>query len=167
MSRLFDIPNVIDSDDWYTPAWVFYGMGIEFDLDVATPDELIPWIPARARYTVADDGLSSPWYGVVWCNPPYSAPTQWCRRWASHSDGALLIRADLSTGGPFTAFTAASSIYVPSRRLQFVSGTGRKSGAVNFSTIILGRGATVDAGLLRLAETHGGTARLLAPEATS
>lgn len=161
MTRLFAIDDALDSDAWYTPAWVFEGLGVTFDLDVASPDGGLPWLPAKAHYTVADDGLLQPWHGLVWCNPPYSAPTQWCRRWAHHPDGFLLIRADLSTSGPAAAFAAATSIYVPAKRLQFVSGTGAETGAVNFSTVILGRGATADAALHRLATRSGGSARTL------
>jgi hypothetical protein len=97
----------------------------------------------------------------VWCNPPYSAPTAWCRRWAEHPDGCLLIRADLSTSGPFTAMSAASGLYVPAKRLQFVNGQGGRTGAVNFSSLLLGRGDECDAAVDRLARRHGGTARQL------
>ena len=160
MTRLFDIADALDSDAWYTPSWIFDGLGLTFDLDVAAPAEPQAWLPAVERFTVADDGLLQPWHGVVWCNPPYSAPTAWCRRWAEHSDGCLLIRADLSTSGPFAAFAAASSFYVPPKRLQFVNGHGGETGAVNFSSILLGRGATCDAALKRLEARYGGAARL-------
>lgn len=163
MSRLFDVEDALDSDAWYTPAWIFDGLGVTFDLDVASPDGGLPWLPTRAFYTVADDGLLQPWHGLVWCNPPYSAPTAWCRRWAQHPDGFLLIRADLSTSGPAAAVAAASSLYVPPKRLQFVSGAGAETGAVNFSTVILGRGATADGALARLAAKYGGSARQLVP----
>ena len=159
--RLFGIGDALDSDAWYTPPWIFDGLGVEFDLDVAAPAEPLAWIPARHRYTVADDGLALPWFGLVWCNPPYSAPTAWCRRWAEHPDGFLLIRADLSTGGPYVAFTAATSIYVPAKRIQFVNGQGGGTGAVNFSSVLLGRGATADAAIARLAAKCGGSGRLL------
>lgn len=164
-TRLFGIADVLDSDAWYTPRWVFDGLGIEFDLDVAAPADGIDWIPARAHYSVTDDGLAQPWHGTIWCNPPYSAPTAWCRRWAEHPSGCLLIRADLSTGGPFVALSAASSMYVPAKRLQFVNGHGEGSGAVNFSTVLLGRGPVADAGITRLAATCGGAARLLRKDA--
>lgn len=159
--RLFPIEDALDSDAWYTPPWVFEGLGVTFDLDVAAPAEPLEWVPARQRYTVADDGLLQPWFGLVWCNPPYSAPTAWCRRWAQHSDGFLLIRADLSTGGPFAAVSAASSMYVPAKRIQFVNGHGSGTGAVNFSSVLLGRGATADAAIGRLEAASGGAARLL------
>lgn len=159
---MFALDAEDSSDAWYTPGWVFDGLGLVFDLDVASPSFELPWIPARQRFTVADDGLAHPWWGLVWCNPPYSAPRQWCTRWAAHEGGgALLIRADLSTSGPLAAFTAATSIFVPAKRIQFVDGAGKPSGAANFSTVILGRGDRVDAALERLAASSGGTARRL------
>jgi hypothetical protein len=162
VTRLFGIPDALDSDAWFTPPWVFEGMGLTFDLDVASPSEPLDWLPARSRYTVADDGLLQPWFGLVWCNPPYSAPAAWCRRWATHDPGGcILLRADLSTSGPFAAFAAASSMYVPPKRLQFVNGRGGSTGAVNFSSVILGRGEVADGGLARLASATGGAARLL------
>lgn len=161
MSRLFAIENVVDSDDWYTPAWIFDGLGLTFDLDVAAPDGGPPNVPAQAFYTVADDGLLSPWFGTVWCNPPYSAPTQWCRKWATHEAGCILIRADLSTGGPFAAWSAAHAAYVPPKRLQFTSGAGKATGAVNFSTIMLGRGEHVVQAMFDLAAKYGGATRVL------
>lgn len=158
MSRLFPIDNVIDSDDWYTPAWIFDGLGLTFDLDVAAPDGGAPNVTALAHYTVADDGLLQPWHGYVWCNPPYSAPTAWCRKWATHEPGGcLLIRADLSTGGPYAAWSAAHAAWVPSKRLQFVSAAGHPSGGCNFSTVLLGRGPLAVQAMHRLAATHGGT----------
>lgn len=161
MSRLFAISDALDSDAWYTPAWVFDGLGIAFDLDVAAPSEVLPWVTARRRYSVGDDGLIQPWHGTVWCNPPYSAPTAWCRRWAEHGDGCLLIRADLSTSGPHVAMAAATSLYVPAKRLQFVNGHGGITGSVNFSTVLLGVGPVSDAGIARLAAKYGGAARRL------
>jgi len=163
MSRLFAIEDALDSDAWYTPEWIFDGLGIAFDLDVAAPSDPLPWVIAAKSYTVADDGLSQPWYGTVWCNPPYSDPSAWCRRWAEHSSGCILIRADISTSGPFAAVTAATSMYTPAKRLQFVNGHGDRTGAVNFSSVLLGRGATCNAALQRLAAKYGGTARLLCP----
>lgn len=163
-ARLFGIDDALDSDAWYTPPWIFDGLGVTFDLDVSSPADPLPWLPARQRYTVADDGLALPWNGLVWCNPPYSDPRPWCVKWASHPDGFLLIRSDLSTSGPFAAVSAASSMYVPGKRVQFVNGHGIGSGAVNFSSVLLGRGDTADAAIARLAAAAGGTARRLAAE---
>ena len=78
------------SDDRYTPEWIFDELGIEFDLDVASPPGGVPWIPAKRFYSQADDGLAQPWHGTVWCNPPFSNPLPWCRKLIQHGDGILL-----------------------------------------------------------------------------
>lgn len=40
--------------------------------------------PANAKcsryYTIEDDGLSQPWVGRVWCNPPYSQIRAWVEK---------------------------------------------------------------------------------------
>jgi len=49
-----------------------------FDLDPAAGCEPTPI--AENRYTPADDGLTTAWYGTVWLNPPFSEKTPWYRR---------------------------------------------------------------------------------------
>lgn len=160
-TRLFDVAGLDDgqqSDTWYTPRWVFDGLGLRFDLDVAAPSlPLCPWIPADGRYTVDDDGLLQPWHGLVWCNPPYSDAAPWCKRWAEHPDGVLLIRADLSTSGAFMAWRCARAMYVPERRLQFVNGHGERTGSSNFTAVLLARGDRATEGLHALARITGAT----------
>lgn len=150
MNRLFTLPHAATTDDWYTPAWIFEGMGETFDLDVCTPPGGVPWIPCESFYTPDDDGLSQPWIGFVWCNPPYSAPFAWCDLWASHGNGVIVLRADISSRGPAAAFGAATSIFVPTPRLQFVNGHGEQQNSVNFSTVLFGAGDRADAALTRL-----------------
>ena len=58
------------SDVWETPQGFFNALNQEFcfDLDVCA-------LPENAKcenfYTPEIDGLSQPWKGNVWCNPPY------------------------------------------------------------------------------------------------
>lgn len=161
MSRLFDIATRDSTDDWYTPAWVFDGLGIRFDIDVCAPPGGVPWIPADRFFTESEDGLAQQWDGFVWCNPPYSDPGPWCRKWAAHSDGLLLIKCDLAASGQRAAFDAAHGIYAPDGRIQFVSGGGKPTGRVNFATVILARGDRAVHAIERLANTVGGSARRL------
>lgn len=79
------------SDDYYTPAWVFERLAIDFDLDVASPPGGIPWIPTKRYFTMEDDGLSQPWEGRVWMNPPYSDCTPWVDRLIEHGHGIALV----------------------------------------------------------------------------
>ena len=80
------------SDDYYTPAWLFERMGIAFDLDVCAPPGGISYIPAERYYTKADDGLSAPWCGRVWMNPPYSDSAPWVDRFIAHRHGIALVQ---------------------------------------------------------------------------
>ena len=95
--RLFSVEQEqLTSDDYYTPAWVFERMAIEFDLDVCAPPGGIPWIPAKRYYTQADDGLASEWTGRVWMNPPFSDCGPWVRRFVGHADGVCLVQVSKS-----------------------------------------------------------------------
>ena len=91
--RLFAVQQEqLTSDDYYTPAWVFERMGIEFDLDVASPPGGVSWIPAARYYTQADDGLVAPWEGRVWMNPPYSDSAPWVAKFMQHRHGIALVQ---------------------------------------------------------------------------
>ena len=80
------------SDEWYTPRWLFDASGITFDTDVCAPvDPGFRTCPARRYLTAVDDGLVTPWEGVVWCNPPYSRVRPWAERFAAHRNGLALV----------------------------------------------------------------------------
>ena len=68
------------TDQWATPQDFFDKLNEEFDftLDVCA-------LPENAKckqfFTPEIDGLSQPWNGRVWCNPPYGREIgQWVRR---------------------------------------------------------------------------------------
>ena len=79
------------SDDRWTPKWLFDKLGLRFDIDVAAPIGGAPNVPTNKFYTIDDDGLSSVWSGLVWCNPPYSNPTPWMAKFRNHENGCALI----------------------------------------------------------------------------
>lgn len=84
-------------DEWYTPAWLFDGLGLTFDLDVCGPvDRTHVTVPCAAFYTPHDDGLTSEWRGLVWCNPPYSDPAPWARKCVEHGNGLLLTHVPMN-----------------------------------------------------------------------
>lgn len=58
------------TDLWETPQDLFDRLDAEFGFDLdacALPQNA----KCAAYYTPEQDGLSQPWDGVVWCNPPY------------------------------------------------------------------------------------------------
>ena len=80
------------SDEWYTPAILFNQLGLEFDLDVASAFNSNTHVPADRRYTIEHDGLTQPWIGRVWMNPPYSKPSPWVDKWLDHGMGLLYFQ---------------------------------------------------------------------------
>jgi phage N-6-adenine-methyltransferase len=64
-------------NEWFTPIQFIDAardvMG-EIDLDPATHPVAQRTIRARTFFTAGDNGLSRPWYGRVWLNPPYAQP---------------------------------------------------------------------------------------------
>lgn len=79
-----------DSDERYTPRWVFDGLGVTFDLDPASPVEGGDCVPARRKLTRLDDGIAHDWHGLVWLNPPFSHSTAWADKFRAHGNGVFL-----------------------------------------------------------------------------
>ena len=73
-------PRILTGDDYYTPQVIIDRvrrvMGC-ITLDPASHVTANRVIKARKFYTVTDDGLSLPWCGHVWLNPPFSTYAQW------------------------------------------------------------------------------------------
>jgi phage N-6-adenine-methyltransferase len=68
--------NSSNHHEWETPQDLLeplYNMFGAFDLDPCSPTSNSRTAPVKAKayYTEADDGLSLPWFGNVFCNPPY------------------------------------------------------------------------------------------------
>ena len=81
-----------ESDEWYTPKYVFDALQCCFALDVASPPEGPRHVPCRNYYSA--DSLEKPWQGLVWMNPPYGhqrTKIEWLRKFFDHGDGIALV----------------------------------------------------------------------------
>lgn len=120
------------NDEWLTPPEILAPLGA-FDLDPCAPVSR-PWDTAARHYTVEDDGLTLPWHGRVWCNPPFGREAvKWLRRMAQHGNGIALIPARTETAMFYeTVWPVADAVlflkgrphfhYVDGRRAEFNSG---------------------------------------------
>ena len=115
-----------ESNEWYTPPEIFQALGCEFDVDVAAPVGGVSWIPAARSFSYHDDGLSQPWDGRVWLNPPYGPHTgRWLARLAEHGDGIALVFARTDVTWFHTIAPQAKLVSFIRGRVQFVRGEGR------------------------------------------
>lgn len=151
------------SDVWLTPPFILKALGA-FDLDPAAVAEPRPWPTAEQHYTIHDNGLSKPWHGRVWLNPPYGGPSivgPWMRRMAAHNRGTALIFARTETAVFFeTVWRAATACLFLEGRLFFHYPDGRA--AKNNSggpSVLIAYGAE-DAAILERCGLKGAFVRL-------
>lgn len=116
------------TDEWLTPRSLLDALG-PFDLDPCSPITR-PWPTAETHYTIEDDGLSKPWVGRVWLNPPYAHSAKWLHRLAEHGNGLALIFARTETAVWFThVWPRASALLFLRGRVTFHYVTGRRARA--------------------------------------
>lgn len=142
-----------ESVEWYTPPEIFQALAITFDLDPAAPVGGLPWIPAQRSFSRADDGLTQPWNGRVWLNPPYGRGIeQWLNRLARHGDGLALVFARTDTRWYQEIVRRATAICFIAGRLSFIRGDRSRAGTAGAPSVLLAFGlpcalALVEAGL--------------------
>ncbi len=120
---LFDIAGISnESDEWYTPSWMFTALSIEFDLDPCSPGNPPSTVPAKRHLTKADNGLTADWSGSVWLNPPFSSKRPWYERMVTHGDGIALMPARTETLDLQTYMAAADALLFLRGRIYFERG---------------------------------------------
>lgn len=141
------------SVEWYTPGWIFSELGIDFDLDPASPHDMDSEVPARLKYTVFDDGLSKPWIGRVFMNPPYGRDTpQWMSRFIDHGHGIALVFSRTDAAWCQLAMQHATSMLFMSGRIDFVPGheNAHKKSRAGAGTVMFAFGDDCDEALSRM-----------------
>ena len=115
---------------WYTPPSIFELLNLRFDLDCCAPTGGVPWIPADQHYSLPQDGLTEPWFGKVWCNPPYGKETpKWLEKMNSHRNGVCLVFARTDTKWFHDYVSKADALLFLKGRVQFVDGLKKTSGS--------------------------------------
>lgn len=84
------------TDIWLTPPEIVRALG-DFDLDPCAAPPPRPWDTVRDHIALPDCGLTAPWRGRVWLNPPYSEVSAWLDRLSSHGSGTTIVFARTDT----------------------------------------------------------------------
>lgn len=135
--------------EWYTPPEIFERLDAVFDLDPASPGkDVVPWVPARRHYTREDDGLSSPWDGYVWLNPPYGPEAvAFADKMADHGNGLLLLPARTETRMFQRMLARCWMVCFIAGRIHFIGSDGSPAKATTFGSALFAFGGQAVAAL--------------------
>ncbi len=147
------------SDEWYTPAYVFDALGVQFDLDVASPEGGSN-CPCQNFYF--EDGEKKNWSGFVWMNPPYghqSTKRIWLDRFFDHGNGIALM-PDRTSAPWWQEYAPRSDLVLfMTPKIKFEKPDGSLGESPSNGTCLFGVGAKACEALVRA--SHLG--RLFAP----
>ena len=125
------------SDTWLTPPEIMLALGA-FDLDPCCPPAM-PWRTAARMIAPPKDGLSEPWTGRVWLNPPFGTrAAAWLAKLAAHGNGIALIPARTETRMYFASvWPKASAVLFLRGRPHFHRADGTRAAANSGAPIAL------------------------------
>lgn len=144
MSELtFAARHSCDSPEWYTPsAFVEAARDVmgAIDLDPASHEEANRTVQAARYFTAEDDGLTQPWNGRVFLNPPGGLVSEFWNKlqadwrsceveqfvWIGYSLEQLQTLQVSSPGCTPLDFTMC----VPSKRIAFVENDAKKAARI-------------------------------------
>ena len=110
-----------ETDEWYTPQYIFDALGERFDLDVAAPEGGGPYVPADSW--ISSDSLNKIWNGFIWMNPPFGGRNEllpWVHKFLDHKDGGIGLVPDRTSASWFAPIaTRCNAILFTSSRVKF------------------------------------------------
>jgi hypothetical protein len=134
------------SNDWLTPQWLIDLIGVS-DLDPCGYTYQGKYFShtAKSSYVPPQDGLALPWFGSVFCNPPYDNNAAWlkkCREYheESREDVIVLLFARTETKYFQEHVKHATGLLFIAGRVSFLNGLGEKKGQANAPSVLIAYG---------------------------
>ncbi len=112
------------SDEWYTPDYVFQGLGVTFDMDVAPARFGTSYVPRSVDLV---DGLVDEWRGFVWMNPPFGGRNglvPWLDRFFDHGNGIALTPDRTSAPWWQDAASKCDALLLMTPKVRFIRPCG-------------------------------------------
>lgn len=176
MKQAMQVLTSQNTDDWYTPPEyivlvrkVFNSM---IDLDPASCAAANKIVNAKLYYDQAFDGLSRPWYGNVFCNPPYgsakpgmSNQSLWANKMVAEyysgrmTQGILLINSAHGYKW-YEDLWVNWAVCCVRERMRFINASGVQSGQAKKAQTFVYFGPWVD----KFADVFDSIGRVLLPE---
>lgn len=140
MNVQFELNKNKTTTTWLTPLEIVRCLGL-FDLDPCTPVDM-PWSTANERYTPIQDGLKQPWFGRVFCNPPYGKEGEpFIKKMKEHGNGILLIFNRAETNTFFNhIWDDADAIFFKKGRIHFCNEYGIPVGQPGSGSVFVAYG---------------------------
>lgn len=147
--------TVGQSDEWYTPKYIFDSLRCRFDLDPANAAENGAHVPSFERY--ASEGLEREWNGFVWLNPPFgkrNGLVPWIRKFINHGNGIILVPD--RTSAPWFHLLASHSdmVLFVAGKIKFERPDGSCGKSPSTGTALFAIGPRGQSGLVN-ARKHG------------
>lgn len=132
--------SIGQTDDWYTPPFIFDALRLTFDLDPCSPGNG-HWVPAVDVYT--KNGLKRQWYGRVFVNPPFggrNGHVPWLKKFIRHGNGIAIVRSYTSAEWFHKWAIRAETLLFPRGKTKFIRPDGSVGKAPGHGVVLLGMG---------------------------
>lgn len=134
--------NTGESDEWYTPEFIFEALGLVFSLDPCSPGPH-HWVPAARVYTKDMDGLERDWEGTVFMNPPFGGRlghVPWLVKFFDHANGVAIVRSYTSANWWHDHMHRSHALLWPRGKTQFVRPDGSIGSRPGHGVVLIGMG---------------------------
>jgi hypothetical protein len=140
------------TDEWYTPKYIFDALGCTFDLDVAAPNDGPLHVPASRWFSTA--GLEHDWTGFVWMNSPFGgrgALAPWLAKFFDHGNGIALTPDRTSAPWFRSAWQRADlALFMP--KVRFIRPDGTEGKSPSTGTTLWASGVRAEKALVQAAQ---------------
>lgn len=136
-----------ESDEWYTPAYVFDALGCRFDMDVAAPVDRTYVVTPTSRF-LWSDSLSQAWSGFVWMNPPFGKVSgvnsqrikrAWLSKFFDHGNG-IALTPDRTSAPWFREAWERADLVMFTPKIKFVRPDGSRGESPGTGTCLWASG---------------------------